>query len=76
MHILNMCETFLGENERITWRHDSVLNCITLALIEGKPEHIQLYADLDGHKVNGQTIPPNIMVTSSRPDLVIVDSST
>ena len=76
MHILNMCETFLGENERLTWRHDSVLNSITLALKECKPDHIQVYADLDGHKVNGSTLPPNIMVTSSRPDLVLVDSST
>ena len=76
MHILNMCETFLGENERFTWRHDSVLQYITLTLKECKPDHIQVYADLDGHKVNGSTIPPNIMVTSSRPDLVVVDSST
>ena len=30
----------------------------------------------DGHKVNGHTIPPNIMVTFSRSDLVLVDSST
>ena len=74
--ILNMCETFLGEKERITWRHDSVLNYITLALKEKKPDHIQLYADLDGHKVNGQSIPPHIMVTASRPDLVLIDSST
>ena len=76
MHILNMCETFLGENERLTWRHDSVLNSITLALKECKPDDIQVYADLDGHKVNGSTLPPNIMVTSSCPDLVLVVSST
>ena len=76
LHILNMCETFLGENERMTWRHDSVLSYITLALKESIPEHIQVYADLEGHKVNGGSIPPNIMVTSSRPDLVVIDSST
>ena len=73
---LNICETFLGENERLTWCHDSVLNYVTLTLKECKPDHIQVYADLDGHKVNGRTMPPNIMVTSSRPDLVLMDSST
>jgi hypothetical protein len=47
LHILNMCETILGENERLTWCHNSVLNCITLALKEGKPDQMQVYADLD-----------------------------
>ena len=75
-HILNMCETFLGEHERITWRHNSVLNYITLTLKENRPDHIQVYADLEGHKVNGQTIPPHIMVTFFWPDLVLIDSST
>ena len=76
LHILNMCQTFLGENERITWRHDSVLSYITLTLKQNLPDHVQVYADLEGHKVNGSTIPPNIMITSSRPDLVVIDSST
>ena len=43
---------------------------------ENTPENIQIYADLDGHKVNGGTIPPHITVTSSRCDLVIIDSSS
>ena len=43
---------------------------------ERPPPHIQIYADLDGHKVNGLTIPQNIVVTSSRCDLVIIDKST
>ena len=76
LHILNMCETFLGEKERFTWRHDSVLNYLTHALKESKHDHIQIYSDLEGHKVNGSTIPQNIMITSSRPDLVVIDSST
>ena len=37
---------------------------------------IQVFADLEGHKVNGLTIPPHIVVTSSRCDLVVIDSST
>ena len=41
-------------------------------------DSIQMYADLEGHKINGQTIPPNIeiVMTSSLPDLVILDSSS
>ena len=74
-HILNHCGAFLGEQERFTWRHNSVLKYMTETLKQNTPKHIQVFADLDGHKVNGQTIPQNIMVTSSRPDLVIVDSS-
>ena len=31
---------------------------------------------MDGHKINGLTVPPHIAVTSSRCDLVIIDSSS
>ena len=75
-HILNHCTAFLGEQERFRWRHDSVLSYMTLTIKENVPDHIKIYADLDGHKVNGQTLPQDIVVTASRPDLVIVDSST
>ena len=75
-HILNNCSAFLGESERMTWRHNSVLQYITNTVKENLPENVQVYADLEGHKVNGLTIPPHIMVTSSRCDLVIIDNST
>ena len=75
-HILNHCEYFLGENERFTWRHNSVLNYVVQTLKENTPDTIKVYADLEGHNINGQTIPHNIVITSSRPDLVVVDSST
>ena len=55
---------------------DSVLSYLTLTIKDNTPEHIKVYADLDGHKVNGQMIPQDIILTSSRPDLVIVDTST
>ena len=75
-HVLNHCTAFLGEKERFTWRHNSVLQYVTQVLKENPPAHIQVFADLEGHKVNGQTIPQNIMVTASRPDLVVIDNST
>ena len=55
------CPSFLGEQERFRWY---------------LPDHIKVYADLEGHKVNGGTIPQEMVVTSSLPDLVIVDNST
>ena len=75
-HILNNCSAFLGEAERMTWRHSSVLNYITHTIKESLSEQVQVFADLEGHKVNGGTIPPHIMVTQSRCELVIIDSST
>ena len=75
-HILNHCEAFLGEHERYVFRHNSILSYITQTLKENTPDNIAIYADLDGHKVNGGTLPPHITVTSSRCDLVIIDSSS
>ena len=45
------------------------------SLKENNQDHIEIYADLQGHNVNGSTIPQNIIVTSSRPDLVILDKN-
>lgn len=74
-HILNNCDAFLGEKERMTWRHDSIINYMAETLKERLPPNIKVYADLEDYKVNGGTIPQNITVTTSRPDLVVVDSS-
>ena len=41
-----------------------------------KPDHIYIYEDIDGHRINGLTIPCNIVVTQQRPDIVVVDNST
>ena len=49
---------------------------MVVTLMEKNPEHIKVFADFDGHKINGQTIPQNIILTGSRTDLVIIDSST
>ena len=75
-HILNNCEAFLGEQERMTWRHNSILNYLAQTLDEKKPDNIKIYSNLPNYKTNGASIPAHIMVTRSRPDLVLVDSST
>ena len=72
-HILNNCPRML---DRYEWRHNGVLAYIYECMTKNKPEEITIYADFEGAKVNGGTIPPHIMVTTSRPDLVIIDNNT
>ena len=72
-HLLNNCPKML---DRYQWRHDGVLAYLYSTLMENKPEGITIYADIEGATVNGGTIPPEIMVTTSRPDIVIIDRNT
>ena len=44
-------------------------------LKKNKPLNMSLYADLEGCKVNGGTLPPEVILTTSRPDLVLIDKS-
>ena len=73
-HILYNCSEALQQG-RYTWRHDSAL----LVLARGIQEHLDsdttLYADLPGMQASDNplsTIPENILVTSARPDSVLV----
>ena len=43
---------------------------------ESKPPGIEIYADIEGAKVNGGTLPPEVVITTQRPDLVIVNRNT
>ena len=72
-HILNHCSCFLGESERFTWRHNSVLTFVVETLKERLPANMELYSDLPGHSINGGSLPPHIAITGSRPDLVIIN---
>ena len=70
-HILNWCPVALKQG-RMTWRHDSIVSHMTQAMKKVMPDDLVLYSDLHGHKMNGGTIPPDVLTTSSRPDVVIV----
>ena len=74
-HQLNHCSSFLGETERFTWRHDSVLTHMAESLKESLPKNITVYADLADHSINGGTLPPHVAITLSRPDLVIINTA-
>ena len=73
-HILNFCSVSLNQG-RFTWRHNSVLNHLTTTIIENKPENLEIYSDISGLDINGGTIPPDVLVTTSRPDLVLLNRS-
>ena len=43
---------------------------------KARSDQKEVYCNLQGSRVNGVTIPSDIILTSSKPDLVIVDRST
>lgn len=72
-HVLSSCQTALVQG-RFTFRHDSVLSYIVRNIDK---EKFKVLADLDGFRTAaGGTVPPNVLVTSERPDLVVVDKET
>ena len=75
LHILNYCSISLNQG-RFDWRHDSVLKVLTSTLLEGKPEDLLIYSDLVGFKINGGTIPGDILCTLERPDIVMLERNS
>ena len=75
-HLLNNCQTSVNQ-KRYDYRHDSILLFLYNMLMETKDKtNLEIYADLEGSRVNGVTIPNNIVTTGSKPDLVIINRST
>ena len=73
-HLLSNCSTSLQQG-RYDYRHDSILNYLYSIMRKMRREQVEVYCDLMGSRVNGVTIPPDILTTSSKPDLVLVDRS-
>ena len=75
-HTLNWCKKSLDKGH-FTWRHNSILSHLAKELIEANTGGVwTVYADISGLTLNGETIPPNVLVTSERPDLVFLDRSS
>ena len=69
-HILNGCEMALQEG-RYTYRHDTILKYISDSLDKVK---YTCYVDIEGCQTPaGGTLPPSLVVSTLRPDIVIVD---
>ena len=74
-HLLSNCRVSLDQG-RYDYRHDSVLAYLYSMVRRARSESREVYCDLQGSRVNGVTIPPDILLTSSKPDLVLVDRSS
>ncbi len=70
VHVFSGCKLMLDQG-RHTWHHDSTHNKITEFL--NQINHIDFIINVDlGEKP--WTIPPDLLVTSDRPDLVVIDN--
>ena len=68
-HVLNSCKVSLNLG-KFTWRHDNIVRYICQSIDLSK---CTLYADITPFSLaGGGTMPPHIMVTSYRPDIVII----
>ena len=55
------------------WRHNNIVHYILKEFASQGLEGREIYADLEGKRINGVTIPPDIAMTAQKPDLVIVN---
>ena len=75
-HILSNCPSALTQG-RYTWRHNSVLTSIIKLVQPYLKEGMTLYSDMPGYQApHGGTIPPHILVTALKPDIVVVNEQT
>ena len=75
-HLLNNCKTSLDQ-DRYDYRHDSILSYLYSIVRKAKEQgNLEIYCDLAGSRVNGVTIPNDIIITDRKPDLVIINRSS
>ena len=66
-HLLSNCQEAL---DRYEWRHNNIVKYLhSTASSQG----MEAYADLEGCRVNGVTIPADITITGLKPDLVTIN---
>ena len=73
-HVLSNCPEALQQG-RYTWRHDSALRTLVKSIQKHLDDNIALYADLPSMRASENpvaTIPEDILITSARPDIVLV----
>ena len=71
-HLLSYCNKTLDRNKT---RHDMVLKHLLEELKKKNKEGLTVYADLNGWRVNGGTVPPDLALTGQVPDIVLIDRS-
>ena len=48
---------------------------MTKEMNKGKKDDITIITEIPGHSINGGTLPPDVIVTGQRPDIVILNRS-
>ena len=67
-HLLSSCKEAL---DRFEWRHNNIVHYLYSTLSSQRLDGVEVYADLEGLRVDDVTIPPDLAVTAQKPDLVI-----
>ena len=57
------------------FRHDSCLSYLVKRIMASKEDSLKVYADLEGWRINGGTVPPDLVATGQVPDIVLLDRS-
>ena len=70
---INRAERKIYLEGRFTWRHNSVLDHFVTTIKEKIAQSLELFPDIPNFWLNGATIPPDILQTGSRPDLVFIN---
>ena len=69
-HMLSNCKEALN---RFEWRHNNIVNYLHSLFSSQGLDGVEVFADLEGHRVNGVTVPPDVAMTAQKPDLVIIN---
>ena len=72
-HLLSNCKESL---DRFEWRHNNIVHFLYTTFSSQRLEGVELFADLEGLRVNGVTVPPDLALTAQKPDLVIIKRKT
>ena len=72
-HLLSCCKLSL---DRFKYRHDSCLAYLVQKLVKTAPRGIKITADLNGWRVGGGTVHPDLVMTGQVPDIVIHDKTS
>ena len=52
------------------WRHNNIVNYVLQCL---DPTKYKIYSDLPGHTIGAGSVPPDVCITTQKPDIVILD---
>ena len=68
--MLSSCKEAL---DRFECRHNNVVKYLHTLFSSQRLEDVEVYADLDGHRVNGVTTPLDLAMSAQKPDLNLVE---